>query len=162
LEIETKKLMKTKTIGLALLLSVAASAMCFANNPTLGTWKLNESKSTFGDGAGKTTLVVWEKVEGQDKCTVEGTDADGNKTHNVWTGKLDGKFYAITGDPQVDQRSFKMSGEKTLKMVSKKDGKTVGDGKIVVATDGKTRTVTSTMTNAKGVKVTSTLAYDKS
>ena len=34
--------------------------MCFASNPTLGTWKLNESKSTFGAGAGKSTLVVWE------------------------------------------------------------------------------------------------------
>jgi hypothetical protein len=159
---EMKELMKTKTIGLALLLSVAAAAMCFAHNPTLGTWKLNESKSTFGDGAGKTTLVVWEKVDGQDKCTVDGTDADGNKTHSVWTGKLDGKDYPITGDAQSDTRSFKMNGEKTLDMVSKKDGKTVGDGTIVVAADGKTRTVTSTITNAKGVKVTSTLFYDKS
>jgi hypothetical protein len=33
---------------------------------------------------------------------------------------------------------------------------------LCVATDRKSRTVTSTMTNAKGVKVTSTLAYDKS
>ena len=156
-----KKSMKTKTIGLALLLSVAAVAMCFAN-PTLGTWKLNENKSTFGNGAGKTTLVVWEKIDGLDKCTVDGTDVDGNKTHSVWTGKLDGKDYPITGDAQSDTRSFKMNGEKTLDMVSKKDGKTVGDGTIVVAADGKTRTVTSTMTNAKGVKVTSTLFYDKS
>lgn len=154
--------MRTKTIGLALLLSVAAAAMCFANNPTLGTWKLNESKSTFGDGAGKTTLVVWEKVGKQQKCTVDGTDADGNKTHTVWTGKLDGKDYPVTGDAQADTRSFKVSGEHKIDMVSKKDGKTVGDGTIVVAEDGKTRTVTTTMTSAKGVKVTSTLAYDKS
>ena len=154
--------MKTKTIGLGVLLSVAAAAMCFAGNPTLGTWKLNESKSTFGDGAGKTTLVVWEKVGKQHKCTVEGTDADGKKTHSVWTGKLDGKFYAVTGDPQADQRSFKMNGEDTIDMVSQKHGKTVGDGTIVVASDRKTRTVTSTMTNAKGEKVASTLAYDKS
>ena len=35
-------------------------------------------------------------------------------------------------------------------------------GTIVVAADGKTRTVTSTTTNAAGVKVTSTLFYDKS
>jgi hypothetical protein len=153
--------MKPKTIGLALLLSVAAGAMCFAN-PTLGTWKLNESKSTLGDGAGKTTLVVWEKVDGQDKCTVEGTDADGNKLHTVWTGKLDGKDYPITGDPTSDTCSFKLSGDSTIDMVSKKDGKVVGEGTIVVAEDGKTRTVTSTMTNAKGVKVRSTLAYDKS
>ena len=157
-----KKLMKTKTIGLALALSVATAAVCFANNPTLGTWKLNESKSTFGDGAGKTTLVVWEKVGDQNKCTVDGTDADGKKTHSVWTGKLDGKFYAITGDPQADQRSFKKSDDNTIAMVTQKDGKTVGDGTIVVAADRKSRTVTSTMTNAKGVKVTSTLAYDKS
>ena len=154
--------MRTKTIGLGVLLSVAAAAMCFANNPTLGTWKLNENKSTFGDGAGKTTLVVWEKVGDQDKCTVDGTDADGNKTHTVWTGKLDGKDYPVTGDAQADTRSFKLSGEHKIDMVSKKDGKTVGDGTIVVAEDGKTRTVTNTMTNAKGEKVTSTLAYDKS
>ena len=160
--IRNEKLMRTKTIGLGVLLSVAAAAMCFANNPTLGTWKLNESKSTFGEGAGKTTLVVWEKVGNQDKCTVDGTDADGNKTHTVWTGKLDGKDYPVTGDAQSDTRSFKLNGEHKIDMVSKKDGKTVGEGTIVVAEDGKTRSVTSTMTNAKGEKVTSTLAYDKS
>lgn len=154
--------MRTKTISLGVLLCVAAAAMCFANNPTLGTWKLNESKSTFGDGAGKNTLVVWEKVGDQDKCTVDGTDADGNKTHTVWTGKLDGKDYPVTGDAQADTRSFKLNGEHKIDMVSKKNGKTVGDGTIVVAEDGKTRTVTNTMTNAKGEKVTSTLAYDKS
>jgi hypothetical protein len=157
-----KKLMKTKTIGLTLALSVAAAAMCFASNPTLGTWKLNESKSTFGDGAGKTTLVVWEKVGDQQKCTVEGTDAVGNKTHSVWTGKLDGKFYAITGDPQADQRSFKKSDDNTIEMVTQMHGKTVGDGTIVVAADRMSRVVTSNITNAKGEKVTSKLAYDKS
>lgn len=156
------KLMRTKTIGLTLALSVAAAAMCFANNPTLGTWKLNESKSTFGDGAGKSTLVVWEKMTGQNKCTVDGTDADGKKTHSEWTGKLDGKDYPVTGDAQADTRSFKLSGDHKINMVSKKDGKTVGEGMIVVADDGKTRTVTSSMTNAKGQKVTSKLAYDKS
>jgi len=153
--------MKTKTIGLGVLLSVAAAAMCFAN-PTEGTWKLNESKSTFGDGAGKSAMVVWEKVGDQDKCTVDGTDASGKQTHSVWTGKLDGKDYPISGDAESDTRSFKLNGEKTLEMVSKKEGKTVGEGTIVVSADGKTRTVTSTITNAKGEKVTSTLAYDKS
>ena len=112
--------MRTKTIGLGVLLSVAAAAVCFANNPTLGRWKLNESKSTFGDGAGKTTLVVWEKVGNRNKCTVDGTDAHGQKTHNVWTGKLDGKFYAITGDPQADKRSFKKSDDNTIAMVTRK------------------------------------------
>jgi hypothetical protein len=152
---------KTKTIGLALLLSITAGAMCFAN-PTMGTWKLNENKSKFGEGAGKSTMVVWEKAGNHDKCTVDGIDADGKKIHTVWIGKLDGKDYPITGDTMSDIRSFKLNGEKTIEMVSKKDGKEVGDGTIVVAADGKTRTVTSNITNAKGVKVTSTSVYDKS
>jgi hypothetical protein len=155
-------MMRTKTIGLGVLLSVAAGAMCFANNPTAGTWKLNESKSTFGDGAGKSTLVVWDKTGDQDKCTVDGFGVDGKKTHTVWTGKLDGKDYPITGDATSDTRSFKLSGDHKIDMISKKDGKVVGDGTIVVAADGKTRKVTSNMTNAKGVKVTSMSAYDKS
>ena len=154
--------MRTKIISLGALLSVAPAAICFADNPTLGTWKLNESKSTVGDGAGKSTMVVWETAGDQDKCTVDGIDAAGNKTHTVWVGKLDGKDYPVTGDPQSDTRSFKMSGDRKMDMISKKDGKEVGNGTIVVAEDGKTRTVTSNMTNAKGEKVTSTLAYDKS
>lgn len=154
--------MKTKTICLGLLLSIAATGMCFAGNPTLGTWKLDETKSEFGEGAGKPATVVWEKTGDQQKCTVDGVDASGKKTHSVWTGKLDGKDYPVTGDPLADSRSFKKTGDNTIEMVSKKDGKVVGDGKVVVAPDGKTRTVTSTMTNAKGEKVTSTLAYDKS
>ena len=154
--------MRTKTLGIGGLILIAAAAVCFAANPTEGTWKLNESKSTFGDGAGKSTTVVWTKTGHEHKCTVDGTDADGKKSHTVWTGKLDGKDYPITGDDQSDTRSFKTNGENSLDMVSKKGGKIVGEGKIVVASDRKTRTVTSTITNAKGAKVTSTLFYDKS
>lgn len=153
--------MKTKTIGLTLSLLVAAAAISFANNPTLGTWKLNESKSKFGEGAGKTLMVVWEKAGDQEKCTVDGLDADGKKVHTVWTGKLDGKDYPITGDATSDTRSFNLRSDNTIEMVSKKDGKTVGEGSIVVSADGKTRTVTNTMTNAKGEKVTTSQAYDK-
>ena len=154
--------MKIKTIGLTLLLSVAAGALCFAGpNPTEGSWKLNEAKSKLAPGGGKNTMVVWEHAGEDEKCTVDGVDADGKKVHTVWTGKLDGKDYAITGDATSDMRSFKLNDDKSIEMISKKDGKTVGEGKIVVAADGKTRTVTNTMTNAKGEKVTTTGVYDK-
>src|ERR1051325_4759508 len=137
--------METKTIGLGLLLSIAAAGMCFADNPTMGTWKLDETKSQIGEGSGKPTTVVWEKTGDKDKCTVDGVDAAGKKTHTVWTGKLDGKDYPITGDADSDTRSFNLRSDSTIEMVSKKDGKVVGEGSIVVAADGKTRTVTTTM-----------------
>ncbi len=153
--------MKTRTIGLTLLLSLAAGAMCFAN-PTMGTWKLNEGKSKFGAGTGRGETVVWATVGDQEKVTVDGTDSDGKKMHSEWTGKLDGKDYPLTGDPTSDTRAFKTSGERTIEITSKKDGKVIGTGTIVVAPDGKSRTVTTTMTNAKGEKVTTTAVYDKS
>ena len=153
--------MKTKMIGLTLLLSLAAGAMCFAN-PNLGTWKLNESKSKFGAGAAKPETVVWATAGDQVKVTVDGTTADGKKMHQEWTGKVDGKDYPLRGDPKFDTRAFKMSGENTTEITSKKDGKVVGTATIVVAADGKSRTVTINMTNAKGEKVTTTAVYDKS
>ena len=153
--------MKTKTIGLTLLLSLAAGAMCFAN-PTTGTWKLNESKSRFGEGAPKGQTVVWTTVGDQEKVTLDGTTADGKKMHTEWTGKLDGKDYPLTGDAMSDSRAFKKIDEKTIEITSKKDGKVTGTGTIVMSADGKSRTVTTTMTNAKGEKVTTTAVYDKS
>ena len=153
--------MKRKTIGLTLLLSLAAGAMCFAN-PNLGTWKLNEGKSKFGAGAPKGETVVWATAGDQVKVTVDGTSADGKKMHTEWTGKLDGKDYPLTGDSMADSRAFKMSGENTTEITSKKDGKVVGTATIVVAADGKSRTVTINMTNAKGEKITTTAVYDKS
>ena len=60
--------MNIKIIGLTLLLSVAAGAICFAN-PTAGTWKLNESKSKFGEGANKGETVVWSTVGDQEKVS---------------------------------------------------------------------------------------------
>ena len=50
-----------------MLLSIAAGAMCFAGpNPTMGTWKLNESKSKIGEGMARISMVVWEKAGDQD------------------------------------------------------------------------------------------------
>jgi len=100
--------MKTKTIGLTLMLSLATGAICFAN-PNLGTWKLNEGKSKFGEGVPKGETVVWATVGDQVKVTVDGTSADGKKMHTEWTGKLDGKDYPLTGDSMADTRSFKTS-----------------------------------------------------
>jgi hypothetical protein len=58
-------------------------------------------------------------------------------------------------------RSYKVVNDRTLDVVSKKDGKTVLTGRIVVSADGKTRTVTITGTNSEGKKFKSLAVYDK-
>jgi hypothetical protein len=154
--------MKTKTIGLSVILCLAAGAFCLAaDDPMMGTWKLNEAKSKVAPGAPKNNTVVYAAAGDQIKVTVDGTDAQGKAIHSEWTGKFDGKDYPVTGDATSDTRSYKKDGN-TLEMTNKKDGKVAATGKVVVSADGKTRTVTIDSTDAKGAKMTSTAAYDKS
>jgi hypothetical protein len=154
--------MKTKMIGLSFILCLAAGAFCLgADDPMMGTWKLNEAKSKITPGAPKNTTVVYAAAGDQIKVTVDGTDADGKSSHSEWTGKFDGKDYPVTGDATADMRSYKKEG-KDLELTNKKDGKVTATGKVVVSADGKTRTVTISWMDAKGAKMTSTAVYDKS
>ena len=154
--------MKTKTVGLTLALCFFAGAACFsADDPNMGTWKLNEAKSKLTPGAGKNTTVAYEAAGDQVKVTIDGTDAEGKPTHNEWTGKFDGKDYAVTGDPKSDMRSYKKIDDHTLAFTVKKDGKTTTTGHIVVAADGKSRMVKANGTDAHGQKAHEKTAYDK-
>jgi hypothetical protein len=154
--------MKTKTIGLILTLCFFAGAACFAaDDPNMGTWKLNEAKSKLTPGEGKNTTVVYEAAGDQVKVIIDGTDKDGKPTHNEWTGKFDGNDYAVTGDPKSDMRSYKKIDDHTLKFTVKKDGKTTATGRIVVAEDGKSRVVTSHGAGEHGKESKEKAAYDK-
>ena len=154
--------MKVK-MTLASLVIFFAGVLCFAaDDPQMGTWKLNEGKSKIAAGSPKNSTVVYAADGDNVKVTVDGTDADGKSTHNEWTGKFDGKDYAVTGDPTQDQRSYKKVNARTLQLTTKKDGKVMTSGRIVVSPDGKSRTVTTTRTDDKGKKSKSIAVYDKS
>ena len=153
--------MRTKTTGLALALCVFGAALCFADDPQMGTWNLNEAKSKFASGVPKNHTVVYETVGDDVKVTVDGTDKDGKSTHNEWTGKFDGKDYPVTGDPTSDMRSYKKVGDRVLKMTIKKDGKVTVSGRIVVSADGKSRIVSTSEPGAKGKGPRNRTVYDK-
>jgi hypothetical protein len=153
--------MKPKTILLALGLTLFIVPVCFAQSLHMGTWKLNEAKSHLAPAAGKNHTVVYETAGDQIKVTVDGTDSAGSATHNEWTGKFDGKDYALVGDPTADTRSYRKQGARTLLMTGKKGGKVTLTGRIVVTANGKSRTVTTTGTGAKGKRYKNIAVYDK-
>ena len=153
--------MKTITIGFTLALCFFGAGLSFADDPQMGTWKLNETKSQFAPGATKNHTVVSEAAGGNVKITVDGTDKEGKSTHNEWTGKFDGKDYPVTGDPTSDMRSYSKVDDRTLKMTVKKDGKVTITGRIVVSANGKTRTVTTMGIDPQGKKFRSVAVYDK-
>ncbi|HEX3252478.1 MAG TPA: hypothetical protein VHS05_23775 [Pyrinomonadaceae bacterium] len=152
--------MKAKTIVLAISLVFVSTALGFQNNPQMGTWKLNEAKSKFA-GKARNQTVVYEQTGDQIKVTVDGVDESGGAVHSEWTGKFDGKDYPVTGDAASDVRSYRMINKNTLSLTGKKGGKVTLNGRIVVSRDGKSRTVTTTATNAQGKKVRNVAVYDK-
>jgi hypothetical protein len=153
--------MRIRTILLTLAALLAAVVVCFAADVNMGTWKLNEAKSKIAAGTEKNTTVVYAAAGDSVKVTVDGVDGGGKPTHNEWTGKFDGKDYAVKGDPDFDMRSYKRVDERTLALTNKKGGKATLTATISVSADGKSRTVTFSGTDAKGKKFTSTQVYDK-
>jgi hypothetical protein len=153
--------MKAKSIALTLLLFFAAVVVAFDSSAQMGTWKLNDAKSKIAPGTTKNTTVVYEAAGDSVKVTIDGTDRDGKSLHTEWTGKFDGQDYPVTGDPESDARSYKTVNDHTLDFAVKKSGKVTANGQIVVAADGKSRTVTSNGTDAQGKKFKSVAVYDK-
>ena len=153
--------MKTRTSILTLVMLFAGLTICFAANPTLGTWKLNEAKSKIIAGMPKNMTVAYEAAGDSIKGTIDGVDGEGKPTHSEWTGKFDGKDYPVTGDPNSDTRAIKQIDDRHFDLTVKKDGKVTMTGKAVISADGKSRTVTVGGTNAAGKKVQSTSVYDK-
>ena len=153
--------MRTKTILLALVVFFAGAAVCSADSPHMGTWKLNEAKSKFAAGAPKNNTVVYEAAGDKIKVTVDGVDGTGAATHNEWTGKFNGRLYAVTGSPTSDKRSYRIINSRTLALTEKKGSKVVVTGTITVARNGKTRTVSTNSTDSKGKRMHNVAVYDK-
>jgi len=153
--------MKAKAILVALALFFVSAVVCSAQELNMGTWKLNEAKSKFGKGATKNHTVVYEAAGDMTKVIVDGTDAGGSPTHNEWTGKFDGTYYAVSGDPTSDKRLYRRINKRTLAIRGQKNGKSTLTGTIAVSRDGKTRTVTTSVRNAQGRWVTNVGVYDK-
>ena len=154
-------MMKTRIAAVAVALSFAAAAACFAANPHMGTWKLNEAKSKIPSGMGKNTTVTYAEAKDEVKVTVDGVDKDGKPTHSVWVGKFDGKAYPVKGNLPYDSVAYKVVNDRTNDITTMKDGKSVWTGKITVAADGKSRAVTINGTDADGKKFKGKAVYDK-
>jgi hypothetical protein len=156
-------MIKTRIAAVAVAFSVVTAAACFgaAANPQMGTWKLNEAKSKLMPGMGKNTTVVYEQQKDKIRVTVDGVDKDGKPTHSVWLGKWDGKTYPTKGNLSWNAAAYKIVNDRTNDITTMKNGKVAWAGRITVAADGKSRTVTMNGTDANGKKFKGTAVYNK-
>jgi hypothetical protein len=153
--------MKARTIFVLVALCLGAVAVYAASDVNIGTWKLNEGKSKIPPMAPKNNTVTYTAAGDGVKVTIDGVDGQGKPLHTEWTGKYDGKDYPVTGDATSDMRSYKKVNDHTFEITSKKDGKVTLTARLVVAADGKSRTVTANTTDPSGNKITYSGFYEK-
>jgi hypothetical protein len=146
---------------LTLVMLFVGLTICSAQNPSLGTWKLNEAKSKIPAGSPKNSTVTYEATGDSIKGTIDGVDGQGKPTHSEWTGKFDGKDYPVSGDPTSDTRAIKQIDDHHYQLTVKKAGKVTLTGKAVIAADGKSRTVTVSGMDSMGMKTEAVSVYDK-
>lgn len=153
------------TIALASLADLSAQTV----SPLTGTWKLNVARSHYSPRslAPKSGTTKFEVTQDGITAVIDGVDAKGRTTHADYTAKFDGKDYpwkaTIDGRPNPDQDavSSKKIDDYTYVNTNKLKGKTLTTTRIVVARDGKTRTVTTTGKNAQGQTLHNTSVYEK-
>jgi hypothetical protein len=145
--------MKTKLI--ALLLLVGAAAAVAADDPFVGTWKLNVAKSKFQGSMPPQSQTVTIDADG--KVSVSGTDNKSQAVNWSYTATPGGTS-TITGIP--DSTVMEVRKENMVDHTWKL-GKENSKGHGVISKDGKTMTYSIQGTDAEGKKYKNTEIYEK-
>ena len=147
--------------------AVVAFAFCLtaiaADDPSVGTWKLNPSESKFGSGAPPQSIILRIEPSGDNglKITTETIDAQGKRSVSTVNGTLDGKDSQVTGDPNADTASLKRDDANTTETENKKSGRITSFFKRIVSRDKKKMTVTKTQNNPQGEAVVDIEVFDR-
>lgn len=131
--------------------------------PWLGTWQLNPAKSTrrAEPSPYKRVTTRIEPWEDGLKVTYDMVGTRGGVTHMEWTGRFDGRDYAVQGVDYVLTNAYRRIDDRRYEIGIKVDGRLVASAMATVAPDGKTLTVVTTEKDAQGRTVATTSIYDR-
>jgi hypothetical protein len=154
--------MRSVAVKLFIVMTISVIGVFGADN-SIGTWKFNaaKSKSTSTNPFKSVTDVRIATPDGGVQLKREGHRMDGTAVNGGYTCKYDGKECTATG-LMYDKISIKQIDANTLTFDAKKNGgKYHSTGRLVISSDGKTLTQTSTGTDAEGRSFSQTLVYEK-
>ena len=155
--------MSRRIIPLLLTMLVASISLRAAEDPRIGTWKINLEKSRFNPGSPPKSMTVRFEPYGNNgvKVTIDTVEANGEVTKHQYVANYDGKDYPVSGDPGRDTVALKRIDLYTLEYTNKRAGKVINSYREVTAKDGKSRTITQKGTSSRGVEVDNVLVYDR-
>ena len=154
--------MNRRNACIAIAVMISAVSLFGAENPRLGTWKVNLDKSTYNPGP-KPTVASTLRIEAAgngEKVIVKGI-ADGKPTDYSYTATTDGKPYPTPGSPYGDHATMKIIDERNSEITYTTNGKVTRTARRTVSADGKTLTIVSNGVNAKGEQYNNTVVYER-
>lgn len=143
-------------------LALSAAHAAEADDPVLGTWTLNVTKSTFTPGPGwRSQTRVYARDPAGVTVTWAGVGAAGEAMQVSYTYAYDGKDYPMKGSASYDTLNAVRLDPLTVRSEEKRDGKTVGIAMRQVSPDGKTLTIIDKGVNRKGETFSQVLVFDR-
>jgi hypothetical protein len=158
------------TMRMSLVLGVVVAAFLISSpvlkaqgDPTVGKWKLNLAKSKYEPGPAPRSETRTYETSGANgiQARFDRVDAAGKTLTITYDAQYDGKDVAYTGAPDADTIALKRVDARTMDATLKKNRKVVQATHAVTSADGKTRTLTTTGTNAQGQKINNTVVFDR-
>ena len=140
---------------------LAFATPLFADNPFVGTWTRNSTKSMYTTGAQpKNVTIVIEEQGDNLQVTATGTGPDGAPVSVKYTVPVKGGAGTVqAGD--FDSITAKVSNAHERENTYMKDGKYVRTRHMMVSKDGKMMTSTIKGTGVDGKPADGTDVYDK-
>jgi hypothetical protein len=145
------------------LASGAASGAELALDPAVGTWALNVSKSKMDAStpAPKSSVRTYSATRDGLKVVIHTVTATGESHDMSASFSYDGKQHPATGSEDYDTVAVTRTGPNDSKSDFIKGGKVIGHLTRSISKDGKTMTITTDMTNAKGTQVHDVGVFDR-
>jgi len=155
--------MRAAIAFLAEVFLVVSVAPVAAQTPSLaGTWKLNVTKSKYMPRpVPKSESVTYESSKDGFTYKVTATEADGTPTNLTGTLVFDGKDAPTTGSPDYDTVATRRIDAYTSETTRKKNGKVVQTVRRELSRDGRTLTLTTTGSNARGDSIKNVGVYER-
>lgn len=155
--------MRSKIIFPFAAMLFAVLALRAADDPLVGTWKLNLAKSKFDPGPPPKSIIVKYESIGADsvKRTQDVVRANGEKIHDVIEYTFDGKVYPFPNSTLFDAMMSRHLDAYTTERIFMKGGKTVNTVRRVVSKDSKTLSITDKGLNTQGRLHDTFEVYDK-
>ena len=131
-------------------------AMPETEQPWIGTWKQANPDSRY-----KRVISTIEPWQDGLKVTYDMVGIRGGVTHMEWSGKFDGKDYAVQGVDYVMTNAYTLLNNHSYRIVIKVDGAVAATATVEISPDGKKLVTVTSQGDARGQNVTSTAVYAK-